>query len=77
MIYRVDRVCDITVACCVLHNICVRRNVPAADLEMIPAVDLNYPRIVAAGEALGNVRGALRAQGIALRDQLVRDDFAR
>lgn len=76
MLYRVDRVCDITVACCVLHNICVKRNVPEGDLEMIPAVDLNYPRIDAAAAAHGNARGALRAQGMALRDQLVQDDFA-
>jgi hypothetical protein len=75
MLYRVDRVCDITVACCVLHNICVRRNVLAEDLEMIPAADLDYPRDVAADAVHENARGALRARAVATRDRLVEDDF--
>jgi nuclease HARBI1 len=77
MLYRADKVCDITVACCVLHNICVRRNVVVEDLEMIPAADLNYPRDVAADAAHVNARAALRARAVAIRDRLVEDDFTQ
>lgn len=78
MLYSVGRVCDITMACCVLHNICVGRNVAAGDLEMIPAVEFNYPQVAAdAAAGLGNARGALRAQAVAIRDRLVENDFAQ